>query len=56
MKYEEVLDICLAYEQGVGKGRRDSNDDNPYTKGDSMHMAWNYGYAEGLIWFRDNEK
>ena len=46
-----VIAICIAYEQGVGKGRRISVDTNPYEPNTDENEAWDYGYSEGHDWF-----
>ena len=48
---DEVFSICVAYEQGVGKGRqaRVAKEDNPYVDSDEK-IAWGYGYDEGKLW------
>ncbi len=50
----DVLSICTAYEQGVGKGRDGRKKDNPYKEGSDENEAWGYGYCEGTIWL-DNK-
>jgi len=49
----EVQQICFAYEQGVGKGRKNrkvtaiGNCENPYSNDSDEFEAWDYGYSEG---------
>ena len=52
-----VLNICIAYEQGVGKGRsnRCKQKDNPYPDKSEEYngyeyQAWDYGWQEGNNW------
>lgn len=47
MPISKVFMICVAYEQGVGKGQDGSKDRNPYAPGTDCHEAWGYGYEEG---------
>lgn len=47
MPISKVFMICVAYEQGVGKGQANSMDRNPYRDGSEEHEAWGYGYEEG---------
>ena len=47
----KAFSICIAYEQGVGKGRRKSKDTNPYENDSDEFKAWDYGFGEGLNWF-----
>lgn len=44
----KVFMICVAYEQGVGKGHDGSADHNAYEPGTDEHEAWQHGYEEGL--------
>lgn len=55
---KEVFSICVAYEQGVGKGRsgRCAKKDNPYCAGTDEHEAWNYGWQEGDNWLTQRIK
>lgn len=48
----DILSICIAYEQGVGKGRKASckREDNPYLNDDDCYKAWDYGWTEGTNW------
>ena len=49
---KQVHSICIAYEQGVGKGRskRCEQNDNPYKPKTDENEAWNYGWQEGNNW------
>ena len=50
-----VMNICLAYESGYGKGLDRRNCKNPYPMNDSW-WAWDYGYAEGYRKCVDSEE
>jgi len=61
----KIYSICVAYEQGVGKGRSDccKQTDNPYcdktdkTNGFGYeHQAWDYGWQEGDRWLTQRIK
>ena len=49
-----VFGICIAYEQGVGKGRegRCKREDNPYGLDSNEAHGWGYGWDEGNEWRR----
>ena len=55
---DEVFSICIAYEQGVGKGRegRITIEDNPYCGECDEKLAWFYGYDEGNRWLNKQPK
>lgn len=42
----KIFKICVAYEQGYGKGQKSSEDENPYSrlKEPDNYEAWNIGY------------
>jgi len=42
-----IVSICIAYEQGYGKGLHNTRDiDNPYVESPEK-VAWGFGYSEG---------
>lgn len=43
----QILDICIAYESGFGKGLRSSRDINPYDEGSPSWQAYEIGQSEG---------
>ena len=47
--FYDVIDICLAYEQGYGHGEQNSKLQNPYKENSPMFFAWNHGHTEGKI-------
>ena len=59
---DKVIHICIAYEQGVGKGRDHviTISDNPYcmegNHNEDCYDAWTYGYSEGERWFENRKK
>ncbi len=44
---EDVIGICIAYEQGYGQGYAQRKLPNPYKQGSDTWVAWDYGYSEG---------
>jgi len=44
---DEVLGICIAYEQGYGKGVEMSKHPNVYEPFSDTWWAWDYGFSEG---------
>ena len=44
---ENVLLICMAYEQGLGHGLKQRSLKNPYNEGTDEYDAWQYGYYCG---------
>ena len=51
--FNKIQAICVAYEQGVGKGRdafaSNKDIDNPYIDGNAEYIAWSLGYQEGMF-------
>jgi len=45
--FDDVIDICFAYEQGYGHGKQDRKLKNPHKENSSMSIAWDYGYEQG---------
>ena len=45
---DEILGICVAYEQGYGHGLENRTElNNPYSLSAQQRAAWDYGFSEG---------